>query len=215
MKARATLLSVILLVTVLAAMTGCGKKAGPGTNTTGTPNPTAGVTATAAPATTEPSATAEPTKAADVTPDAVSSASIVDTEEAFLKAIGKDGTWIICLTKDLSIDKELLMEGEFKNGKKDDAGKEEIQRKLALYDQDDKRNITARYTLTAPKLVVTSPMASIQRGTFKGDLYINVENFELVDATIDGDIYFMTEEAKSTFKMDNTSKITGSTKMAK
>ncbi|MGF7144992.1 hypothetical protein HNQ56_003425 [Anaerotaenia torta] len=215
MKARATLLSVILLVTVLAAMTGCGKKAGPGTNTTGTPNPTAGVTATAAPATTEPSATAEPTKSADVTPDAVSSASIVDTEEAFLKAIGKDGTWIICLTKDLSIDKELLMEGEFKNGKKDDAGKEEIQRKLALYDQDDNRNITARYTLTAPKLVVTSPMASIQRGTFKGDLYINVENFELVDATIDGDIYFMTEEAKSTFKMDNTSKITGSTKMAK
>ena len=218
MKTKVILLVIILF---MATMAGCGKKAGPGANATTTPNPTAGATATAAPTTapTEPAATeeptAEPTQSANVTPDAVSSASIVDTEEAFLKAIGKDGTWIICLTKDLSVDKELLMEGEFKNGKKDDAGKEVIQRKLALYAQDDKRNITARYTLTAPKLVVTSPMASIQRGTFKGDLYINVDNFELVDATIDGDVYFMTDEEKSTFKMDGTSKITGSTKMAK
>jgi hypothetical protein len=101
------------------------------------------------------------------------------------------------------------MEGEFKNGKKDDAGNELIQRKLALYAQDENRNITARYTLTAPKLTVTSPKASIQKGTFKGDLYIGVVDFELVDATIDGNVYFTSEEAKSTFKMDETSKITG------
>lgn len=198
-------LIVVTLALFMLIMTGCGKKDDNNATTSPSPAPT-----TAAP-TTAPTtaATTAPTAAATQAPDAVTTASIVDTEEAFLNAISKDGTWIICLTKDLSSDKELLMEGEFKNGKKDDAGNELIQRKLALYAQDENRNITARYTLTAPKLTVTSPKASIQKGTFKGDLYIGVVDFELVDATIDGNVYFTSEEAKSTFKMDETSKITG------
>ena len=143
------------------------------------------------------------------TPDAISSASIVDNADAFTKAISKDGTWIIAITKDLTIDSELLVDGEFKNGKKDDAGTELIQRKIALYTQDADRNITARFTLTAPKLTVTSPEASIQHGTFKGDLYVSSSNFALIDATVDGNVYFTSEEAQSTFTMDETSKITG------
>ena len=79
--------------------------------------------------------------------DAVSSASIVDNEEAFKKAISSTGTWIICLTKDLSVDSDLVVDGEFKNGKKDEAGNDVIQRKIALYSQDESRNITARYVL--------------------------------------------------------------------
>ncbi|MDF2543260.1 MAG: hypothetical protein K0S47_2978 [Herbinix sp.] len=145
----------------------------------------------------------------DATPDTVTTASIVDTSEAFEKAISNTGTWIIALTKDLTVDKEITLDGEFKNGKKDDAGNDQIQRKVALYAQDEERNITARYTLTAPKFTINSPEASIQHGTFKGDLYVNVENFKLVDATVDGNVFFTKEEYKTSFAMDETSKVTG------
>lgn len=151
----------------------------------------------------------------DATPDAVTTASIVDNAEDFEKAISNTGTWIIAVTKDISTDKELVLDGEFKNGKKDDAGKDIIQRKIALYAQDADRNITARYTLTAPKLTINSPEASIQHGTFKGDLYVSAKNFKLVDATVDGNVYFTNEDAQSTFSMDEKSKVTGTQGMAK
>ncbi len=148
-------------------------------------------------------------------PDAVSSASIVNTADAFKKAISSNGTWIIAITSDLTVNEDLLVEGEFKNGKKDDNGNELLQRKIALYSQDKDRNITARYTLTAPKLTITSPEASIQHGTFKGDLNVSVANFKLIDATVDGNVYFTSEEAQSTFSMDDTSKVTGSQELKK
>lgn len=151
----------------------------------------------------------------ETTPDVVTTASIVDNAEAFEKAISSTGTWIICTVKDISTDKELVLDGEFKNGKKDDAGKDIIQRKIALYEQDENRKVTARYTLTAPKLTINSPNARIQSGTFKGDVYVSAKNFELVDATIEGNLYFTTEDAKATFKMDEKSKVTGKQEMAK
>lgn len=147
--------------------------------------------------------------------DVVTSASIVDNAAAFEKAVSKDGTWIICTTKDLTVTNKLVLDGEFKNGKKDDKGNEVIQRKIGLYTQDDKRNITARFTLTAPELTIKSPEASIQHGTFKGDLYVSVKDFKLVDATVDGNVYFTTDEAQSTFKMDDKSKITGKQELKK
>ena len=52
-------------------------------------------------------------------------------------------------------------------------------------------------------------------GTFKGDVYVECNNFELVDATIDGNVYFKTQEAKDTFKMDDTSKVTGTMEVQK
>jgi hypothetical protein len=151
----------------------------------------------------------------ETTPDVVTTASIVDTEVAFEKAISNEGTWIIATLKDLSFDKDLVVDGEYKNGKKDDAGKDIMQRKIGLYTQDEDRNVTARFILTAPKLTFSSPMGSIEHGTFKGDLYVTVSNFQLKDATIDGNIYFTNEEAKSTFKMDAESKVTGVQEMEK
>lgn len=148
-------------------------------------------------------------------PDVVTTASVVNNADAFIKAISKDGTWIIATLNDLTTDKELVLDGTFKNGKKDDKGNDVIQRKIALYTQDDKRNVTARFTLTAPKLTVNSPEASIQHGTFKGDIYINAKDFQLVDTKVDGNLYFMTDEAKSTFKMDDKSSVTGTQGMAK
>lgn len=149
------------------------------------------------------------------TPDVKTSASIVDNAAAFKNAISNKGTWIIAITKDLTIDSDIVLEGEFKNGKKDANGNDVVQRKVALYSQDENRNITARYTLTAPKFTILSPQASIQHGTFKGDLYVSVSNFQLVDAKVDGNIYFTTEEAQSTFKKDATSSVTGKMELKK
>lgn len=156
--------------------------------------------------------TSAPVQATAPTPtiDTVSSASVTDDALVFEKSIGKDGKWIICTTKDLVTDKELVLDGEFKNGKKNTDGTDAIQRKIALYTQDEKKNVTARFSLTAPKLTIKSPNARIQSGTFKGDVYVTVPNFQLVDAKVDGNIYFTTQEAKDSFKADAKSSITGS-----
>jgi len=154
-------------------------------------------------------AQAPATDKSDKTTEAVTTASVVDTAAALEKAMSKDGTWIIATTKDLTIDNELVLDGTFLNGKKDDAGNDVTQRKIGLYTQDENRNVTNRFVLTAPKLTVNSPNASIEHGTFVGDVYVSAQNFQLKDATIKGNLYFTTPEAQSTFKMDATSVVTG------
>ena len=149
------------------------------------------------------------------TTDATTTASIVKDDVAFEKAISKDGKWIIATLNDLTINKDLVLDGSFVNGKKDTAGKDIVQRKIALYTQDADRKVTARFTLTAPKLTINSPNASIQHGTFKGDIYVNVPNFQLVDNKVEGNIYFVDEAAKSTFKMDATSTVSGKQEIKK
>jgi hypothetical protein len=149
-------------------------------------------------------ATNEPAKT-----DAVASASITNDPEVFAKSIGKEGKWIIATTQDLTVDKDLVLEGEFKNSK------DAVQRKIALYTQDDKRNVTARFTLAAPKLTVKSPAASIQHGTFKGDLYVETNDFQLIDTKVEGNIYFKDDAAKTGFKMDETSSVTGKQEVKK
>lgn len=142
-------------------------------------------------------------------PDVITTASIVNDADAFQSAISKDGSWIIAIIDDLTVDAPLVLDGDFLNGKKDDDGNEIYQRKVALYSQDADRNITARYTLTAPQLTVNSINASIQHGTFVGDLYIEGENFKLIDAVIEGNVYFMNEEAMNSFEMDEDSSVSG------
>lgn len=147
--------------------------------------------------------------------DAVTTASVVDEESAFKNAISDKGTWIICTLKDLSFEEDLVLEGEFKNGKKDDNGNDIVQRKIGLYTQDENRTVTARFTLTAPTLTINSPMASIEHGTFVGDLYVSQDNFQLKDAKIQGNVYFTTDSAKSTFKMDEDSSVSGKQEVKK
>lgn len=192
MKAKIALLSLALLATLA---TGCA------------PKPAAPTPA--------PTSTPKQTTPSETTPDVVTTASIVDNAAAFQKAISSTGTWIIATVKDLTVDKDLVLDGEFKNGKKDSAGKDVIQRKIALYAQDENKKVTARYTLTAPKLTINSPKARIQSGTFKGDVYVTAKDFELVDATVDGNVYFTNDDAKATFKMDATSKVTGKQEVKK
>jgi hypothetical protein len=182
-------IKALLLSTVMAAvlLAGCGAKTNTASNT--------------------PAATAKT--------DAVASASLTDNADVFAKSIGKDGKWIIAVTKDITTNKELVLEGEFKNGKKDANGKDAIQRKIALYTQDENKKVTARFTLTAPKLTIKSPVARIQSGTFKGDLYVETNDFQLVDAKVDGNVYFKDDAAKAGFKMDATSSVTGKQEVKK
>ncbi len=183
---------VLVFAVIIALFAGCA------------PEPAAPETP---PQTTPPEATPP-----EATPDAVTTASIVADADAFKKAISSNGTWIICATKDLSINEDLVLEGDFHD--KNDPTKD-LKRKIALYAQDADKNVTARYTLTAPKLTIKSPNARIQGGTFKGDVYVSAKNFELADATVDGNVYFTTDDAKSGFKVDDKSKVTGKQELKK
>ncbi|ORC36992.1 hypothetical protein B4O97_05035 [Marispirochaeta aestuarii] len=138
--------------------------------------------------------------------DAVSAASIVDTAQGFLKAAGKNGTWIIAITQDITTDQEILVEGQFTR-------RDEIYRKIALYAQDENRNVTARYTLTAPKLTVRSENTRIQGGTFAGDVYVEANKFHIYDGKVDGDIYFARDEYKSSFSLQEGGEVTGALKV--
>lgn len=140
--------------------------------------------------------------------DAVTSASIVDNNEAFKKAISKDGTWIAATLNDLTFTEDLVMEGQFTN-------KEEPARKIALYSQDAEHNITASYTLTAPKITIKSENARIQGGTFVGDVYVEADGFSVVNATINGNVYFANEQYQSTFDMSDQGIVSGVTEVQK
>ena len=115
--------------------------------------------------------------------DIVSSPSVVIDEQSLVNAMSSDGTWIIIMEQDLTVDEELVLEGEFTEDG-------EVDRKLALYEQDEDRNVTARYTLEAPSITVQSPNARFQSGTFVGDIYVEAPNFRLIDFTIEGNVYF-------------------------
>jgi hypothetical protein len=198
------MLAAVLAMILVLSLVGCTT---PKPQTSTSPSASVKPSASAAPSATSP-ATGSPAGSAgpSQTPaDSVTSASIVNTAEAFEKAIGKNGTWIICLLNDLTIDKDLVVDGDFKNTK--DPPKS--QRKLAFYAQDESRKVTASYTLTAPKMTINSIDCAIWNGTFRGDLYVAGKNFQLIGATVDGNVYFMNAEAQSTFKMDENSKITG------
>ncbi|KGE70916.1 hypothetical protein [Spirochaeta lutea] len=150
------------------------------------------------PAQSQNQAQEEASEAADV----VTTASIVNTNQAFLQAISSDGTWIIATLKDLSFDQDLVLEGAFTN-------RDTPARKIALYTQDADRNVTARFTLSAPKLTVRSENARIQGGTFNGDVYVEAPNFLITDATVQGSVYFSSQEYRDSFQMTNGGAVTG------
>ncbi|SHE59878.1 hypothetical protein [Alkalibacter saccharofermentans] len=137
--------------------------------------------------------------------DAVTAASLVEDAEVFEASIGSEGTWIVAILNDITSENELVIEGEFYN--RDDASTE-LYRKIALYAQDADRNVTDRYTLVAPKLTVISPNTRIQSGTFVGDVYAESEGFTLTDATIEGNLYFATQEIMDSF-VNEESEVTG------
>ena len=147
-------------------------------------------------------------KAQDV--DLVTAASITADEAAFEKALGENGTWIICSTTDLNFNSELVIEGVFHD--KGDSSRE-IYRKVGPYDQDNNHNITERYTIKAPQFTIKSPNTKFQGGHFVGDVYVQENGFTISDAVVVGDIYFEKEEYKSSFKIERGGEVLGETKV--
>ncbi|HEY8891142.1 MAG TPA: hypothetical protein VIM70_12895 [Clostridium sp.] len=199
MKFKAIMLTLALGATLLV---GCGSKAAAPATTT--PAPAATTPAPAATTTPAPAATNPPVKA-----DVVTTASIVGTEAAFQKAVSKDGSWIIATVQDLTISKEIVLEGAFKNEAKATA------RTIALYAQDAAGKKSASYTVTAPKLTVKSENTTIKGGTFKGDVYVDAKGFTIVDGKVEGNVTFATEALKSAFKLGAGGSITGTTAVVK
>lgn len=156
----------------------------------------------------EPTTNDEPKETGEDTPEVVTTASLVNENAALVNAMSTEGTWIIATLTDLTFEEELVLEGEFYN--KDDESKG-LYRKLALYAQDADHNVTERYTLTAPKLTIKSENAKIQGGTIVGDVYVEANGFTLTDATIEGNLYFATEEAKASFVTEKEATVTGET----
>lgn len=137
--------------------------------------------------------------------DVVTTASIVTDGAALVNALSAKGTWIACTLNDIVLTEDLVVEGDFK---KDDVA----ARKIALYTQDDNRNITAQFNLTAPKLIVKSENTKIQGGTFIGDVYVEANGFQVgKEATVQGNIYFASQEYMDSFIQDETGKVTGTT----
>lgn len=135
--------------------------------------------------------------------DTVSSPSVVVDEESLLDAMSADGTWIVIFENDFSTDEELVFEGEFTNNG-------EVDRKLALYKSAEDHSVAERYTLEAPSITVKSPNTRFKAGTFVGDVYVEANNFKLTTGfTVDGNIYFENEEAKSTFTIQEGAEVTG------
>ena len=133
--------------------------------------------------------------------DTTSSASQVVDEDSLMTAA--EDSWILIIQQDVSVDEEIVLEGEFKNG-------DEVDRKLALYDQDDNYNVTDRYTLEAPSITVQSPNTRFKAGIFVGDVYVAAENFKLTTGfTVEGNVYFENEAAKNTFIISGGATVTG------
>ncbi|WP_338452257.1 polymer-forming cytoskeletal protein [Niallia oryzisoli] len=154
---------------------------------------------------------AQEVKVASADADVVTTASIVKDGDALKKAASKEGNWIFAILNDVTIDDELVVAGEFHD--KGDAAKP-IYRKFAPYTQDENHNVTARFTLTVPKMTVQSENFKVQAGTVKGDVYVQAKGFTLTkDATVDGNIYYASEDLKGTAVIEG--KVTGAQEVKK
>ncbi|MFP4365080.1 MAG: hypothetical protein ACLFR1_14555 [Spirochaetia bacterium] len=116
------------------------------------------------------------------------------------EAVSADGPWIIILQQDLEVSSDLVVAGEVYQEEGDD----EPKRKLAFYDQDSDRNITDRYTLTVPNLIIRHDNVQLKGGIIEGDVYVEAEGFNLNDATIDGNLYFASEDVRESFANNGT-----------
>jgi outer membrane murein-binding lipoprotein Lpp len=139
--------------------------------------------------------------------DTVASASQAPDEATFEKKISKDGNYIIITNKDLTFTKDLTVDGRFT--KKDKDGKEVATRSLAFASETADGKVKKRFTVTVPRIVINSENTLLEIGKIKGDVYVQAPGFKTKDATIDGNLYFATQELMDAFKKDDLTKITG------
>ena len=154
----------------------------------------------------EPAKEPETTETTSEPADAVSSASVVSDETSFEKGISKDGTFIVLTTKDLVFENDLVVDGTFT--KKDKEGKDVITRSLA-FAANGADGKMERYSVTVPNLIINSENTLLEYGILKGDIYIQAPGFKTKDATVEGNLYFATQELMDAFTIDELTNITG------
>lgn len=132
--------------------------------------------------------------------------SVIASADDLEEAMSANGGWIVIFEGDVETDQELVLEG----GVEDGDGV--IARKLALYTQDEDRNVLEQFTLTAPSLTVQSENTRIQNGTFAGDVYVEANDFQLPGGTIDGDLIFASEEYQESAQLEE-GEVTGETRV--
>lgn len=123
-------------------------------------------------------------------------------EDSLLEYIGADGAWILHFYDDVTTDQDLVMEGDQEN-------RDEPERKLALYEQDADRNVTEQHTLEAPSLTVMNENGRLQNGTFIGDIYVEANGFVLAGMTVEGNVYFASDEYEASADIDEDTEVTG------
>ncbi len=139
------------------------------------------------------------TSITDGVADAVTTPSVTGDPTEFEKSLSWNGNWITAALNDITLDKDLNVDGEFHD--KNDQSKD-IYRKLALYTQDSDKNVTGTFTLTVPQMIVASENFRIQEGVVNGNVIVKANGFELKNATIDGDLTFESEEYKQSAKLE-------------
>ncbi|WP_353049863.1 polymer-forming cytoskeletal protein [Carnobacterium sp. ISL-102] len=142
--------------------------------------------------------------------EVVTTASISNDPADVVAGLSAEGTWIYAITDDVTVSEDLIVAGTFYD--KDDESTD-VYRKLALYAQDEDRNVTDEFTLTAPMMTVESPNFRIQNGTFVGDVIVKAEGFELFESTVEGDVTFDSQELMDAAKLDEGT-VTGETTVA-
>lgn len=156
------------------------------------------------------STTAESTAASSA--EVTTSASVSNDPEVLTKALSADGNWIVAATDDVTFDSDLTITGEFHN-KGDDS--EDIYRKLALYTQDDDRNVTGEFTITVPNVIVESENLNIVHGTVKGNIEVKANGFVLDGAKVEGNVTFDKQEYKDSAKLEeNGASVSGDVTVA-
>ncbi|MGL4337316.1 MAG: hypothetical protein ACRCST_10525 [Turicibacter sp.] len=142
------------------------------------------------------------------TVDAVTTPSIVSNQATLEVAL--TDSWISLFTADVTTDKELVINSEYTKASKEDANvMETTGHAMKLYTRDESKVTTETFTLTTPKLTVVTQGSKIQGGTFVGDIYVEGLNFIAKDMTIQGNIFFKTQEAMDTFTTEGEYSITG------
>jgi len=209
MKKLASAAAVLLLVVIV----GCGNNnntngAASNSNGANTGNTAGNAAGNTTNGTTTGNTTTNTNGNADQPTDAVTSASVVDNEASFKKAISKEGTWIAATLRDLTFTEDLVLEGQFIH-------KDAPARKIALYTQDADHKITNSFTLTAPKITIRSENARIQGGTFVGDVYVEANGFQVVNAKIQGNVYFAKDEYQASYSASDQGTVTGVTEVQK
>jgi hypothetical protein len=148
-------------------------------------------------------------------PAAVTGASLAN-DPAVLVEAAKGDFWIITSDKDVKLENDVVFSGDFMGNPARPA--EAPYRKLAFYDQDADKIVTAVHTLdlNGHNMTVESPGFKVSNTIIKGDVFVDADGFTLENSIIEGNLTFATEEQKASANLANdndkgmqTSSVTG------